>query len=360
MSQPREKFTQRVGHLAAWTGRTAGKVVITLLLVLIAARLALPYVAKYYINKELAALPGYYGHVDDVDMSLWRGAYQIGGIRITKNRMVGAPLFTAKELEFRIAWRALFDGEIVADGDLETPRVNFVNGPTRASSQTGADVSWADTLKGLVPLRINRFSAHHGVVHYRDFHSEPRVNLFVQQIFFELRDIQNTDESSERLPSRFYLRALAMQSGRIEARAHADLLSDSPKFDLTFSLRRLRLVQLNPFLRAYAGLDAEAGIVSLYSELRSNGRTLSGYAKPLLEGVHLAGPGEDGTFWDRLGDFLAQGVIEILKNHSYDRFATRIPIQGRLDDPDFRLWPTIWNILRNGFIRAFEHGVRPD
>src|ERR1700754_661865 len=51
-----------------------------LLGVLVAARLAMPYVVKDYVNDKLAALDSYDGHVDDIDIHLWRGAYSVDGL----------------------------------------------------------------------------------------------------------------------------------------------------------------------------------------------------------------------------------------------------------------------------------------
>lgn len=58
--------------------RLSGKVLWTLpavLLVLIALRVALPFFVTSYVNDSLSRIPGYRGYVDDIDMSLWRGAY---------------------------------------------------------------------------------------------------------------------------------------------------------------------------------------------------------------------------------------------------------------------------------------------
>ena len=59
------------------------KTVIVLLavaLVLVAARLAMPYVVEDYVNDRLASLDSYDGHVGDIDIHLWRGAYSIDDI----------------------------------------------------------------------------------------------------------------------------------------------------------------------------------------------------------------------------------------------------------------------------------------
>ena len=48
-----------------------------LLVILIAFRIALPYIVLNYVNRQLTLIDGYYGHVDDIDISLYRGAYTI-------------------------------------------------------------------------------------------------------------------------------------------------------------------------------------------------------------------------------------------------------------------------------------------
>ncbi len=42
----------------------------SLLVLLIALRIALPYILLRFVNKELQTIPGYTGHVDDIDVAL--------------------------------------------------------------------------------------------------------------------------------------------------------------------------------------------------------------------------------------------------------------------------------------------------
>ena len=52
--------------------------------VLIALRLALPYIVLKYVNKTLANIKEYYGHVEDIDIALIRGAYIIKDLKLVK------------------------------------------------------------------------------------------------------------------------------------------------------------------------------------------------------------------------------------------------------------------------------------
>lgn len=59
-------------------------IVAAVVIVLVTIRLALPSIVRDYVNDQLMALEAYDGHVDDIDLALWRGAYRIDGIRIVK------------------------------------------------------------------------------------------------------------------------------------------------------------------------------------------------------------------------------------------------------------------------------------
>ena len=75
-------------------------ILLIILVALIALRAVLPYIVKSYVNKTLAAIPGYSGHVDDVDMSLWRGAYVVKDLKIEKvEGNIPVPFFSANLID---------------------------------------------------------------------------------------------------------------------------------------------------------------------------------------------------------------------------------------------------------------------
>ena len=116
--------------------RTRKKLVIILgsiLILLIAIRIALPYILLKLVNKELQNIPGYTGYVDDIDVALYRGAYKIKMIKLEKTGgKVPVPFFSAPLIDLSLQWASLFHGRIVG---------NFVKGPTEETSQTKIDSS---------------------------------------------------------------------------------------------------------------------------------------------------------------------------------------------------------------------------
>ena len=59
-------------------------IIIGIVALLIIIRLILPYFVLKYVNNKLANLEDYYGHLEDIDLSLYRGAYIIKDLKILK------------------------------------------------------------------------------------------------------------------------------------------------------------------------------------------------------------------------------------------------------------------------------------
>jgi len=331
---------------------------LVLAVLLVGVRIALPYVLEEVIDDRLQALDGYTGDVDDVDLALWRMAYRIEGIQIDRTEGgANERFFEAGALSFSLDWGAILDGEIVAEADLWSPRLRFVLAPNEEESQTGEGADWQDALTDFAPVDINRFTIHDGETVLIDRTREPHYTLAVSSLETSLHDIQNTQESSDELPSSIELRATVQHSGRLQLDARFDLLRDTPAFDGDASLRGLPLPEVNPFLAAFGGVDAEDGSVAVYAEARSSDGRVHGYVKPILEGVDLHDFGESGDFLDRFGDFFANLGAELLENQPNDRIATRVELQGDLESPEADGWAVVGGILRNAFLEAFRHGL---
>jgi hypothetical protein len=102
-------------------------------------RLAMPFVVKSYVNRQLNASRDYGGRIGDVDMKLWRGGYRIHHVEIQKKTGgIPVPLFSAREVELSIQRRELFHGAIVGQVIAREPHINIVSGPTDEQTQTGS------------------------------------------------------------------------------------------------------------------------------------------------------------------------------------------------------------------------------
>lgn len=335
------------------------QVVIVLLALLVGLRVALPWVVKWYVNKTLDEMPEYDGSIGDVDIKLWRGAYQIQDVDIVKTSGdVPVPFFSASNIDLSVQWKALFDGAFVGEIEFFDPMINFVNGPTEETSQVGVDKPWLDTIKKLFPLDINRFAVHNGSVHYRDFYSEPKVDLKIDRIEALATNLTNSRKLSKTLVAKIDMDGRAFRDSAISLHVDLDPEPERPTFNLDLKVEPFDLAEINDFANAYGKFDFEKGTMEIAIELAANDGKLSGYVKPLLDGVSVVSLKKDARNpLELIWESMVGGVLRLLRNQPNNRLATKIPIGGTFSDPKVAVLPTIGNIFKNEFIRVFQGDI---
>jgi hypothetical protein len=331
----------------------------TFFALLVALRIALPHMVERWIDDQLRALEGYSGDVDDVDLQLWRGGAVLSGFEIVKQSGdVPVPFLSFEKLDFSVQWSALLEGALVAEGTIYELELNFVEGPNDAASQYGEGVDWQRELLALTPLNINELIIVDGEIHYRDFHAEPPINVYIQNLNATLTNLSNVRDRRDDRPAALVASGLVLDSGRLEFDGNVDVFAASPEFDIDLKIKSLDVRELNDLLKAYVGIDAEGGRFSLYSEVRGHEKSIDGYAKPILDDVEIFESGESGDFFDRAGDAFVGVGLEIIENKPKSRIATRVPVSGSLEDPDANGWVAAFGLIRNAYIDAFSHGLR--
>jgi hypothetical protein len=338
--------------------KRATKILIFLVVLLVVARLLLPYFVLRYLNKELADMGGYTGHIEDVDIQLIRGAYQIDDLRIRKiNGKIKEPFLYIPKTDLSVEWKSLFKGKLVSEVETYEPELNFAFSDEEASNQTGAEVDWTAYLKKLLPININRFAVINGRVDLTSLITQPRADLSLQKLQAEIRNIRNVEDQGKKLPSPVIASGdVPGYGGTMNFSANMNLLKVVPDFDYNLRFSDIQLVKVNPLAREYANLDFERGTVSVYSEMAMLDGKLNGYLKPLTKDMKIFKLNEHenrsvGKFFTELA---AQAGTALLKNQKKDQVATRIPLRGTVDDIETAVWPTLFGVLRNAYIEAFK------
>jgi hypothetical protein len=324
-----------------------------LLVLLIALRIALPYILLRLVNKELTKIPGYTGHVDDLDVALLRGAYVIRMIKLDKTGgAVPVPFFSADRADLSVQWNALFHGRFVGEIEIDHPMLNFVKGPTEATSQTKIDKSWTDVVKKLMPLKLNRFEVIDGEIHYRDFHSRPKFDISAKKVHIRAENLNNASKNKELLPSTVNVTA-AVYGGSAAISMKIDALNKTPTFQASAKLVGLDITNLNNFISAEAGLDAKQGIISIYTEAAAKDGRITGYVKPIIKDLKVINWKKDKDKPLKIAyEAVVQAVAWVFKNHPKDQLATRAEFEGNIKDPNVDVWTVIGQVLRNAFIQA--------
>ncbi len=336
-------------------------ILLSLALLLLVLHLALPYLVLNYLNGKLADMGDYRGHIEDVDLAWWRGAYRADDLIIEKkNERVQAPLFTANAIDIGLSWRALWkDQALVGEIVLEQPHLNFVDGNEEKDSQTGDGVDWRDRVNDLMPFTLNELRIVDGQVSFRNFQADPPVHVYANAINASLFNLTNTTDQEQGRVARFEGRAKLFNQAPIEATARFDPYTDWEDFQFSLRLTGLDLTKLNDFASAYGNFDFAAGTGDLVVEAEANNSQLDGYIKPLLRNVEVFNfeqdvENDDKGFFRGIWEAVVGGGEEVLQNQSKDQFATRVELSGSTKNADVSPFQAFVAILRNAFVEAFS------
>lgn len=326
---------------------------------LVAARAALPYAVKDAINRKLMALESYDGQVEDVDIALWRGAYQLEGLRIVKTGSgQAAPFFDGERVDLSLEWKSLLKGRIVSECELWRPNVNLVRAESDAQSQLGTEVNWARQLEALSPFRFNTIRVHDGTATFRAPAIATRDALKATEIEGEITNMTNVVASGKETFAAFRATATVLGSGSAVVNGNANPLARTPTFDVNLTVKNVHLPEVNPWLREYIKADAEDGNFELYTELAAADGRFRGYAKPIMSEVDIYRSGEEEENpLKRLWEKIVDATAEALEDQDSDQVAARIPFSGTIEKPDAGILETVVSVLRNAFVSAFARSL---
>ena len=275
------------------------KIIIGVLILAVVLRLILPYVVLRYANKTLAEMDGYYGHVEDIDIALIRGAYQIDSIYINKvdsTTKKQTPFFSAAEIDLSVEWKALFHGSLVGEFVFEKPRINFTKDKVEPKDVRDDSSSFKQLKEDFMPLQVNRCEINDGEIRYRDEISKPKVDISLTRLYATALNLRNSYDSSALLPATITANAKVYE-GSLDFYMKVNPLAEEPTFDMNADLKNTNLVLLNDFFQAYAKVDVNKGNFGMYTEVAAKEGKFTGYVKPVIKEPGRFGQGrQEGQY----------------------------------------------------------------
>ena len=354
-------WPHRLHHFARGLQRGA-KWLLAMALVLLGMRLALPVVLEWAVNRRLADVPGYTGEVEDIDVSLVRGAYQLKGLRLikTEGNTLGEPLIQAKEIDFSLAWRELFHGYLLGEIHADELSITLVQGASATESQTPspAERRWQEVINDLFPIEITHLTVVRGKLRFFNDTGGMPYDIRLNEVSLEAADLRNRTTPDDSLPATLRLSATTDAGGQMRLEARGEPLAELPRFDLNLEVRNVALPQLNDFLRTHANVDVRAGSLSIYGELAAADGRFEGYVKPFLTEVDFSDTGtQNKPLTNKLWEAIVSALAFVFKNHSRDQLGTRVPISGEFDTVNVSTLAAVGNTVRHAFIQAFAERV---
>jgi hypothetical protein len=326
---------------------------------LAAIRLMLPHIVRDYVNGRLHAMDAYDGHVSDVDIGLWRGAYRVDGIKIEKRgAKQPTPFFAGDRIDFSVEWHSLLHGSLVSEAQFYKPVLNLVEDTNRKQAQLGGEEDWHAKLQEMFPFKFNTIEVHDGTVTFRTPGIRTADALKASKVNGIITNITNVVESEKDTFAEFRMVASVLGSADAYAYGSAEPFTKRGRFDLNLAVEKIDVTQMNPWLEQYLKADAQKGRIDLYSEIASSGGHYKGYVKPIVKDVSFLTPTEPVKHPVRgLWEGALQLASKLFKNQPRDQFAAKIPFSGTVDASNTDILPAIASVLRNAFVRAFTHSL---
>ena len=235
--------------------------------------------------------------------------------------------------------------------------MRFTLGKTEPADVQKDTASLGDLLKDFMPLKINRLALHNGRLEYADEASSPPLDLALTNLEALATNLNSVVQEDDLLPAEVKATA-TLYDGALKFNMALDPLARQTIFDMDLTLERMTLKKLNDLFNAYADFDVNSGTMSLYTEIATRDGAFSGYVKPVIKDLDVLGKEDKkDSFFHKVYEGLVGTAGAVLTNRKKDQVATKVPMEGRLDDPNIRTWSAVVVILRNAFIRALEPAI---
>ncbi|MGJ8737688.1 DUF748 domain-containing protein [Zobellia laminariae] len=326
---------------------------------LIVLRLFMPVLVKNYVNGVLADIPGFYGHVDGIDIDLYRGAYVIENMTLNKVEAGSeVPFLDFEKTDISIEWNALVKGRIVSEIEMNRPKVIYVLEDQQEGGTAPEADDWTKALTDLVPISINNLQITDGTVAFVQIEADPTIDLNLKNLNLNATNLRNVVQKKRTLPSDIHATATSIGQGDLVLDGKMNLVKEVPDMDIAFSVTDADAKALNDFTKYYAEIDFESGTFEVFGEIAIADGFLKGSIKPIIKNGKLVGK-EDGfleTLWEGFVGFFKF----VLKNQKNNTLATKVPLEGNLNNLGTKTWPTVTNIFKNAWVKAYKGVVDND
>ena len=342
-------------------------VLVATVLFLILLRAAAPYAVQYYVNQQLEQTQGITGHVGDVDLYLYRGAYAIDDVEIYAVDATSAPkpLLAVQTLDFSLAWSALLKGNLVTNMAFSRPEIVIYDkdpSTIEQNQQVKEETTWVGLANDLVLFSIDTLRINNGKVSLVNAINDGEKPTYISNINAEIKNITNAQNLSKTLVTSLNVEGALMGEAALSLNGKLDPFSEQANFDFNVEVQRFSVKNLETVFKVYTPFDIEAGGIDGAMELAANNNNLNGYVKAGVHNLSVFSWREDiEKDDDGLFTAIFEGSIDLLssllENDDSKLVAARIPIEGQLDNADVSTFQAVVSVLKNAFFDAFKMKV---
>lgn len=327
------------------------KIAIAILGIITFSFLWIPLIVLPIVNKRLRDMPDFSGSLRKLRFNVFDASVTIEGMSIVKkNHLVPVAFFTQDHMKLSIR---IFKRRLLLDLSIDKFNVNLVKGMKDEDSQMTLSEAWIEMARKMLQFNVSRLQIENGSTHFRTYHTEPPVDIYIDNIKLVAENLNVRSSEENYLPADVHLSA-NIHGGSLKLDGTLNPRNPVPTFDINMELQGLRLEEVNSALLAYANIDVSRGTFSMSSEIAAKKRKISGYVKPVIKDLKLFNWKSDkkGSLRKIVKELFIDGVVSLFKNHRNDQLATKIMIDGEIKGPDVKLWSVVGCMFFNAFVES--------
>lgn len=321
---------------------------------LVAFRIALPEFVRKVANKRLSNFsPIVAGHIGDVDVAFFRGAYQTKDVRVWLKKDQ-RPFLKVGEIDVSIAWRMLLEGKILAEIVIVQLELDYSKQLLSELKKIPHHAVKKEKERA-VRLDLELVEIKDSHVNLLDYPGLYKDESFVLSAINGR--ISNLTPTKDNPYSLYEVRTNIQGLTEVKSRGKMNLNSKPIEWDVDSELHELDLTALNEVLKDKVPITFKRGQLDFYAEAKSEDGKIVGYIKPFFQDLKFVGNKSDFKgvkhwFFDvsgALGNF-------ILQNHKTDTVATKIPFEYT-NKFKFDTGEALEKAIQNGFEKRLKPGI---
>jgi hypothetical protein len=188
------------------------------------------------------------------------------------------------------------------------------------------------------PMAIKKVIVHGGQANFSDLSIQPNFAAGIQSLEGTVLGLSSTQNS----------RAKVDLHGQVDAFSPVSITGEVNPFsaaisaDLALDFRNMELTLFNPYSGKFAGYNITKGKLTTELHYKVDGRKLDAQHHIVVDQLEFG----DKTASKDAVSLPVKLAVALLKDR-HGVIDLSIPVNGSLDDPQFKVWPIIWKVFVN-------------
>ncbi|MDD2984540.1 MAG: DUF748 domain-containing protein [Crocinitomicaceae bacterium] len=328
-------------------------IVLSISVILIAVRIALPYVILKKINEKLEILPDYKCVVKDFSMHFLDLSITLKGVEMTKrNGKIKTPFFTSGDIHVTLESYKERTSKIVVEDCI----MNLVRGKNEEESQLSIDEELKQIFKQM-PLKPNIFIVKKADVHFIETYRGKPIDISVKNMHIDGRNIENQSKSKAKYPANLKIEG-DFEGGKLTAAVKLNKQKKDPLINIVSSFTPIEVARVKNFLKVYANLDVKSGTLKASSIINVYAGRMDGFIDPIAENLVFQKKFEnsDVKFGKKVKNRMLNAASKLLGKEEDKVIKTRVELHGTLGEVKVN----VWDIVQDGLRASFLSGTKKE